>query len=136
LFVFFTVKTVEIPSLVMKLQRGQAGVLWWVLYMQSASNYVVTAWHKLIGLCWFCSQWNCLLNIKIVWVSVCCNRLVLYFAIRVPPKPSTSPSSTCLDLLRDLCLFIYAAAAADLTFSQQRVLSIVSSKSILALQTQ
>jgi len=34
-----------------------------VLYMQSASCLTITRGYKLIGLCWFCSQSNCLLNI-------------------------------------------------------------------------
>ncbi len=49
--------------------------------------------------------------------------------VRIPLKPSTSPSYTCLDLLWDLCMSIM------LTHPQQHVcLSISSCKSILAVQ--
>jgi len=30
---------------------------------QYASHHIITACHKLIGLCWSCSQSDCLLNI-------------------------------------------------------------------------
>jgi len=36
---------------------------WEILYIEFASNRIITAWHKLIGLCWSYSHWDCSLNI-------------------------------------------------------------------------
>jgi len=74
----------------MKLQMAQAGRS----SIQSAWNHIILYRAQPIGYCCMSSQWACWTTA----VSICCRSAARF------QKPSTFPSSTCIDLLMDLSI--------------------------------